>query len=228
MGPQCKTIRGSVFDFTKLLILSMNSCVKTYRLLDLAGEDMNLKVLGTPVTLSEWETVTFHGTLLSTSTEENFVDGKRGDLRSCGLVHDPAEEWGQSGYPPLVHQVKHTHVVWQRFFFLWCDWPDWAIGPTGDMQGDRDGDGTLGTQRGHGSLGLGLITRGFDPGAAQVRQLIELDAVLLWRSGAARCWTCFWDKDTWPDCLLRKPKLTWVSFFLFFLFVSLLKSMWQR
>lgn len=59
------------------------------------------------------------------------------------------------------------------------------------MQGDGDGDGTLSSQGGHCTLCLCFVARGFDPGAAQVGQLVELDAVLLQVSGAGWCWTCW-------------------------------------
>lgn len=59
------------------------------------------------------------------------------------------------------------------------------------MQGDGNGDGALGSQGGHGSLRLRLVAGGFDPGAAQVRKLVELDAVLLYDSGTRQCWTWF-------------------------------------
>lgn len=58
------------------------------------------------------------------------------------------------------------------------------------MQRDGDGDGTLSAQGGHGSLRLALVPGGFHPGAAQVGQLVELDAVLLQHRGAGWCWTC--------------------------------------
>lgn len=70
-----------------------------------------------------------------------------------------------------------------------CVWPDRAICSTWDMQCDGDGDGTLSTQGGHGPLSLCLIAGGFNPGAAQVRQLVELDTVLFWHCGAGWCWT---------------------------------------
>lgn len=54
----------------------------THSLLDVAGEDVNLEVLRTPVTLSKGEAVTFNRTLLPTSTEQHLVDRKRGDLRT--------------------------------------------------------------------------------------------------------------------------------------------------
>lgn len=47
------------------------------------------------------------------------------------------------------------------------------------MQGDGDGDGTFSPQGGHGPLCLRLVARGFDPRAAQVGELVELDTVLL-------------------------------------------------
>lgn len=47
------------------------------------------------------------------------------------------------------------------------------------MQCDGDGDGTLGPQGDHCPLRLGLVAGGFDPGAAKVRQLVELNTVLL-------------------------------------------------
>lgn len=66
-------------------------------------------------------------------------------------------------------------------------WPDRAIWTTGDMQRDGDGDGTFSSQGGHSPLCLCLVTRGFDPGATQVGQLVELDAVLL-----QDCWAVWW------------------------------------
>lgn len=48
----------------------------THGLFDVTGEDVNLEVLRAPVTLSEREAVTFYRTLLSTSTEQDLVDGK--------------------------------------------------------------------------------------------------------------------------------------------------------
>lgn len=64
------------------------------------------------------------------------------------------------------------------------------------MQRDGDGDGALSTQGGHGSLRLSLIPGGFDPRAAQIGQLVELDTVLLQHWGAdwylmytSQCWT---------------------------------------
>lgn len=57
------------------------------------------------------------------------------------------------------------------------------------MQRDGDGDGALGTQGGHGSLRLTLVSGGFDPRAAQVGQLVELDTVLLQHRGADWSWT---------------------------------------
>jgi len=53
------------------------------------------------------------------------------------------------------------------------------------VQRDGDGHGTLGPQGDHRPLGLGLAARRLHPGAAQVGQLVELDAVLLQRGGAA-------------------------------------------
>lgn len=58
------------------------------------------------------------------------------------------------------------------------------------MQCDGDGDGALSTQGGHGSLRLTLVSGGFDPCAAQVGQLVELDTVLLQHRGADWSWTC--------------------------------------
>ena len=65
---------------------------------------------------------------------------------------------------------------------LFGDLPDGAMGTVGDMQDNRDGDGTLSPQRSHGPLGLDLVAGGFYPGAAQVGQLAELNTVFL-RSG---------------------------------------------
>lgn len=59
------------------------------------------------------------------------------------------------------------------------------------MQGDGDRDGALSSQGGHGTLRLGLVARGFDPGAAQVGHLVKLDTVLFWDHGAGWCRTCF-------------------------------------
>lgn len=64
------------------------------------------------------------------------------------------------------------------------------------MEGDGDVFGTLSYQRGHRSLCLGLIARGFDPGAAQVGQFVELDTVLLQGRGGGRCRTDFCLKTT--------------------------------
>lgn len=58
------------------------------------------------------------------------------------------------------------------------------------MQRDGDGDGALSAQGGHGSLRLALVPGGLDPRAAQVGQLVELDAVLLQHRGADWSWTC--------------------------------------
>lgn len=52
----------------------------THCFLDVAGEDVDLEILGAPVTLREREAVTFHRALLATGTEQHLVDGKRGDL----------------------------------------------------------------------------------------------------------------------------------------------------
>lgn len=60
----------------------------THGLYDVAGEDVDLEVLGAPVTLSEGETVAFHRTLSSTSTEQHLVDGEWGDLCTRGLVRN--------------------------------------------------------------------------------------------------------------------------------------------
>lgn len=57
------------------------------------------------------------------------------------------------------------------------------------MQRDGDGDGALRPQGGHGSLRLALVPGGFDPRAAQVGQLVELDAVLLRHRRADGCHT---------------------------------------
>lgn len=58
---------------------------------NLAGEDVDLKVLRTSVTLGEGETVTVHSSLSSTSAEQHLVNGERGDFCSRGLVHNPGE-----------------------------------------------------------------------------------------------------------------------------------------
>lgn len=55
-------------------------CKVTHSFFNVAGEDVNLKFLRTPVTLREAETVTFHGALPSTGAEQHLVDGKGGDL----------------------------------------------------------------------------------------------------------------------------------------------------
>ena len=59
------------------------------------------------------------------------------------------------------------------------------------MQGDGDGDGAFSPQGGHGPLRLCLVAGRFDPGAAEVGQLVELDTVLLQHCGAGWCWTRF-------------------------------------
>lgn len=86
-----------------------------------------------------------------------------------------------------LQHMLHGHVL---FNILMCSWPDGAVRPEGHMQRDGDGDGTLSTQGGHGSLRLALIPGGFDPRAAQVGQLVELDTVLLQHRRADWCWTC--------------------------------------
>lgn len=64
------------------------------------------------------------------------------------------------------------------------------------MQGDRDGDSTLSPQGGHGLLCLCLIAGGFDPGAAQVGQLVELDTVFLQNCWTRWCWNWFCGQTT--------------------------------
>jgi len=84
-----------------------------------------------------------------------------------------------------TEKTEHLSGLWidggsiNRPFF---DLPDGAVGTVGDVQDNRNGDGTLSPQGSHGLLGLELAAGGFDPGAAQVRQLAELNAVLLLRS----------------------------------------------
>lgn len=87
----------------------------------------------------------------------------------------------------LQHMLYIGHMLLKM---LTCSWPDGAVRPGGNMQRDGDGNGTLSTQGGHGSLRLTLIPGGFDPCAAQVGQLVELDTVLLQHRGAHWCWTC--------------------------------------
>lgn len=53
---------------------------------------MDLEFLRAPVTLGEGEAVTLHGALLAAGTEQNLVDGKRGNLCSRGLIHNPGEK----------------------------------------------------------------------------------------------------------------------------------------
>lgn len=92
---------------------------------------------------------------------------------------------------PSKVKLQHMLYIGNVFFnILMCSWPDGAVRPGGNMQRDGDGDGTLSTQGGHGSLRLTLIPRGFDPRAAQVGQLVELDTVLLQHWGADWGWTC--------------------------------------
>jgi len=50
---------------------------------------VDLEVLGAPVALGEGETITFHRTLVSSSAEQDLVDGKGGDLGAGGLVCNP-------------------------------------------------------------------------------------------------------------------------------------------
>lgn len=76
------------------------------------------------------------------------------------------------------------------FSILMCCRPDGAVRPGGNVQCDGDGDGALSTQGGHGSLCLTLVSGGFDPCAAQVGQLVELDTALLQHWGADWSWTC--------------------------------------
>lgn len=82
------------------------------------------------------------------------------------------------------------------------------------MQRDGDGDGAFSSQGGHGPLCLRLITRGFDPGATQVGQLVELHAVLLQDRWALWWWTCFCER-TWRFLvfifLLTRVSITAVS-----------------
>lgn len=82
------------------------------------------------------------------------------------------------------------------------------------MQRDGDGDGAFGSQGGHGPLCLRLITRGFDPGATQVGQLVELHTVLLQDRWALWWWTCFC-QQTWRFLvfifLLTRVSITAVS-----------------
>lgn len=58
----------------------------------MAGEDVDLEFLRAPVTLGEGEAVTLHGALLAAGTEQNLVDGKRGNLCTRGLIHNPGEK----------------------------------------------------------------------------------------------------------------------------------------
>lgn len=58
----------------------------------MAGEDVDLEFLRAPVTLREGEAVTLHWALLAAGTEQNLVDGKRGNLRTWGLIHNPGEK----------------------------------------------------------------------------------------------------------------------------------------
>lgn len=69
-------------------------------------------------------------------------------------------------------------------------WPDTTVWAVGHMEGDGDRDGTLCQQGGHGFLGLGLVTRGLNPGAAKIGQFAELHAVFLLycRTLQHRCW----------------------------------------
>lgn len=82
------------------------------------------------------------------------------------------------------------------------------------MQRDGDGDGAFSSQGGHGPLCLRLITRGFDPGATQVGQLVELHTVLLQDRWALWWWTCFCER-TWRFLvfifLLTRVSITAVS-----------------
>jgi len=72
----------------------------THRLLDEAGEHMDLEVLGAAVALREGEAVTLHRVLLAPGAEEHLVDGEGGDLRARGLLHDaggPDKQGGSEG-----------------------------------------------------------------------------------------------------------------------------------
>lgn len=50
--------------------------------LDVAGENVDLEVLRTSVTLGERETVTFYGAVSSSSAEQHLVEGEGGNLCS--------------------------------------------------------------------------------------------------------------------------------------------------
>lgn len=106
--------------------------------------------------------------------------------------------------------VKPQHVLYighVLFNVLTRSWPDGAVRPGGNMQRDGDGDGTLSTQGGHGSLRLSLIPGGFDPRAAQVGQFVELDTVLLQYRGPDWGWTCTsqrWTYLNWTKCHYKR------------------------
>lgn len=72
------------------------------------------------------------------------------------------------------------HVEMHAYALI-CGLPHRAIWSTRDMQGDGNGDGAFSTQGGHSPLRFRLIAGGFNPGAAQVGQLVELNTVLLQR-----------------------------------------------
>lgn len=76
----------------KPAVCNLSSTDFTHGFLDVAGEDVDLEFLGAPVALREGEAVTFHWALLAAGTEQNLVNGKRGDLCTRGLIHNPGEK----------------------------------------------------------------------------------------------------------------------------------------
>jgi hypothetical protein len=73
------------------MIIQTNRIV-THSFLDMAGEDVDLKILRATVALSEGEAVALDGALATPGAEQHLVDGERSDLRARCLVHDP-EAW---------------------------------------------------------------------------------------------------------------------------------------
>lgn len=102
-------MRTSAYKFREVrkTVLGSSACVSPpYRLLDVAGEDVNLEVFRAPITLSEAKAVTFHRSVPSTSTKQDLVYGEGTNLCTRSLVHNPAESYEEAHFQRRLTDVK--------------------------------------------------------------------------------------------------------------------------
>lgn len=101
----------------------------TYRLLDLAAEDVDAEDLGVVVAFCEGEAVALWRAVMATHTEQDLVDGVVGDLCACLRIQQPdRNSTRQNQTDNLTTFLSPGYLTWQfgnthiKCFQCWGSW----------------------------------------------------------------------------------------------------------